>query len=239
MAPQPKPRLPCSLMPWKRNQTCPCADLSLKLRGPPKLSICLKASASSMPARLSATLAMSTRSGCVLVQNLTSGTPIAGWPEAKVRGMAQNKSRGLAGAPSIPLTTFSLRPILHKYILPHVYPLLMTSAIMIIGCAGVGKTPALIAMALAMGRFHIRRLGLEGVKPGWRRTHWTIFSISCHKSRRLSSWNPCQSKVSIADLKSFVTLDEAGTCDGRYKDARLVRNQMWAVEIWKSGSLKI
>ena len=130
-----------------------------------------------------------------------------------------------------PLTTFSLHPVLHKYILPHVYPLLMTSAIMMIGCAGVGKTPALIAMALAMGRFHIRRPGLEGVKPGLRRAK----SLDNFRHRlsqvqeALFLDDPCRSKVSIADLKSFVTVDEDGTCDGRYNDARLVRNQMRAV----------
>ena len=45
-----------------------------------------------------------------------SGTPIAGWPEAKVRQMCQNKSKGLGGAVSMtefPLTTFSLKPLLH------------------------------------------------------------------------------------------------------------------------------
>ena len=35
-------------------------------------------------------------------------------------------------------------------------------------------------------------------------------------------------KVDIADLKSFVTVDEDGTVDGRYNDAKLVRNQMRA-----------
>ena len=68
-----------------------------------------------------------------------------------------------------PLTTFSLNPAMHGHILRHVYPLLVTTAVMMLGCPGVGKTPAIIAMALAMSRCQVRRLGLQGVLPGWRR----------------------------------------------------------------------
>ena len=39
-----------------------------------------------------------------------SGTPIAGWPEAKVRNMAQNKSKGLAETEGIPLSTDDIQP---------------------------------------------------------------------------------------------------------------------------------
>ena len=165
-----------------------------------------------------------------------SGTPVAGWPEVKVRAMAQNKSRGVSGAQSMtefPLTTFSLHPVMHQHILPYLYPLLilMTSAIVLLGSPGVGKTPALIVMAMAMGRFHIRRLGLSGVKPGWRRAK----SLDNFRHRvsqvqeALFLDDPSRSKIDIADLKSFVTVDEEGTCQGRYNDSRLARNQMRAV----------
>ena len=163
-----------------------------------------------------------------------SGTPVAGWPEVKVRAMAQNKSRGVSGAQSmteLPLTTFSLHPVMHQHILPYLYPLLMTSAIVLLGSPGVGKTPALIVMAMAMGRFHIRRLGLSGVKPGWRRAK----SLDNFRHRvsqvqeALFLDDPSRSKIDIADLKSFVTVDEEGTCQGRYNDSRLARNQMRAV----------
>lgn len=40
--------------------------------------------------------------------------------------------------------------------------------------------------------------------------------------------DPCRSKVSIAELKSFVTADEDGTVQSRYNDTRLLRNQMRA-----------
>ena len=101
-----------------------------------------------------------------------SGTPIAGWPEAKVRNMAQNKSKGLAGAISMtafPLTTFSLKPFLSDFLLPYLYPLLLNFGVMLLGCPGVGKTPFVIIMAMALGRYHVRRSGCDGLQAGWRR----------------------------------------------------------------------
>ena len=35
--------------------------------------------------------------------------------------------------------------------------------------------------------------------------------------------------IDVADLKSCVAVEEDGTCEGRYNDARLVRNHMGAV----------
>ncbi|CAE7322793.1 unnamed protein product [Symbiodinium natans] len=163
-----------------------------------------------------------------------SGTPIAGWPETKVRFMAQNKSRGLGGAlpkTEFPLTTYSLHAAMSTNILPYLYPLLMTTAVMFLGCAGVGKTPALIAMAMAMGRFHIRRLGLQGLQPGWRRAK--SFDNFRHRAPQIQEAlfldDPSRGKIDMADLKSFVTVDEDGTVDSRYNDTRLTMNQMRAL----------
>eukprot|EP00439_Symbiodinium_sp_Y106_P017408 s4620_g2.t1 len=94
----------------------------------------------------------------------TSGTPIAGWPESKVRMICQNKSRGLTGANPqyhFPLQTYSLKPFVAEMLLPLIYPLLLSFGFMAIGWPGVGKTPAIIVMALAMGRYNIRKAGLE------------------------------------------------------------------------------
>ena len=163
----------------------------------------------------------------------STNTPISGWPEAKVRAMAQNKSKGLAGAQPMsqfPLQTYSLKPILHEVLLPLLYPMLMSFGVIMLGYPGVGKTPALIIMAMAMGRFHVRRLGLEGVLPGWRRAK----SLDNFRHRvpqvqeAIFLDDPSRDRISAADLKSFMTVDEDGTCDGRYNDTRLVRNQMRA-----------
>lgn len=91
-----------------------------------------------------------------------SGTPIASWPEPKVRLMCQNKSRGQAGAVSMtefPLTTYSLKPFLNSVLLPFLYPLMLNFGILLLGCPGVGKTPFVVILAMALGRYHVRRSG--------------------------------------------------------------------------------
>ena len=85
--------------------------------------------------------------------------------------MCVNKSRGIAGASpcyDFPLHTYSLKPFLSDVLLPMIYPLMVLHGVIMIGWPGVGKTPALIVMGLAMGRHHLKRLGVEGV-PSWRR----------------------------------------------------------------------
>lgn len=162
-----------------------------------------------------------------------SATPIAGWPEPKVRQMAQNKSRGVAGALSMtefPLTTMSLKPFMREVLLFYLYPLLLHFGIVLLGSPGVGKTPFVIVMAMALGRYHIRRNGSEGLHPGWRRAKsLDNFRHRCpmvHEALFLD--DPCRSKVGIADLKSFLSTDEDGTVDARYNDTRMVRNQLRA-----------
>eukprot|EP00439_Symbiodinium_sp_Y106_P056259 s1682_g7.t2 len=186
--------------------------------------------------------------------------------EKTVRGMAQNKSRGVSGAQSMtefPVNTYNLKGDLVKHILPLLYPLLLTTAV-IAGNPGVGKTPTVTAMAMAIGRFHIERLGLQGVLPGWRRAksldnfrqrapqiQEAIFlddpskrkvDVAWRRAKSLDNFrqrapqiqeaifldDPSKRKVDVADLKAFVSFDEDGTVEGRYCDARLLRNQMRA-----------
>ena len=61
-------------------------------------------------------------------------------------------------------------------------------------------------------------------------SHWTTLDIVrqlvVHEALFLD--DPSRAKVSIADIKSFLTSDEDGTVDSRYNDTRLVRNQVRA-----------
>lgn len=157
-----------------------------------------------------------------------SGTPIAGWPEAKVRIMAQNKSKGSSGAPlehQFPLVTNSLKPFLAQTLLPILYPLMLNFAFMFLGWPGVGKTPAIIVMMLALGRYHHSRLDLS-TPPGWRRAK----SLDNFKHRvgqiheGVFLDDPSRDKIELADLKSFVTAEESQTCHGRYTDVKLAKN---------------
>ena len=157
-----------------------------------------------------------------------ANTPISGWPEPTVRMMAQNKSKGLAGAPletEFPLNTYSLKPFVAEKLLPKLYPLLLNYAVMFLGWPGVGKTPAVIVMLLAMGRYHQSRLGLT-TPPGWRRAksldNFRHRVGQIHEGVFLD--DPNRDKIELADLKSFVTSEETQTCHGRYNDIKLVKN---------------
>ena len=50
-----------------------------------------------------------------------------------------------------------------------IYPLFVCYGVMALKWPGVGKAPALIAMIVAMGRYHIHRLQEADARPAWRR----------------------------------------------------------------------
>ncbi|CAJ1344908.1 unnamed protein product [Effrenium voratum] len=157
-------------------------------------------------------------------------TPISGWPEAKVRMMAQNKSRGVSGAQpqhEFPLTTWSLKPILSESILPLVYPLLTSFGVFMLGWPGVGKTPLMLVMAMAIGRHHAQKLGLSA-PAGWRRAR--SLDNFRHRFPQIQEClfldDPSRDRLDISDLKSFMTVEEDQTCSGRYNDVKLIKNGM-------------
>ena len=161
-----------------------------------------------------------------------SGSPISGWPEAKVRFMAQNKSKGLAGAQpqtKFPLTLFSLKPFIYDRLARIILPLLMTHGLMLLGMPGVGKTPFVIALALAIGRYHVREQALSE-PAGWRRAK--SLDNFRHRNPRVQEAifldDPQRGRVDASDLKSFLTVDEDQTCTARYCDVKLTQNGMRA-----------
>ena len=119
---------------------------------------------------------------------------------------------------------------MREFLLLHLYPLLRHFGILLLGSPGVGKTPFVIVLAMALGRYHLRRNGCEGLQPGWRRAksldNFRHRAPMVHEALFLD--DPCRSKVNIADLKSFMNTDEDGTVDARYNDSRMVRNQLRA-----------
>ena len=100
---------------------------------------------------------------------------------------------------------------------------------MMIGWPGVGKTPALIVMMLAIARHHINKLGLEE-KPSWRRAksldNFRHRVPQVHDGVFLD--DPSRDRLDMADLKSFMTAEEDQTCSGRYNDVKLSRGQVRA-----------
>ena len=115
--------------------------------------------------------------------------------------------------------------MLSDTILPALYPLFVCYGVLCLGWPGVGEIPALIAMLLVMGRFHIHRLQEEGV-PGRRRAK------SLDSFRQYIGYiyegifldDPNRERIFMADLKSFFPMEEEQTTSGRYNDSKLPRN---------------
>ena len=88
----------------------------------------------------------------------------------------------------------------------------------------------MITLAMALGRYHVRRFGCEGLKGGWRRAK--PLDNFRHKAPQVQEAlfldDPDRSKVCMADLKSFLTCDEDGTIESRYSGTKMLRNQMSA-----------
>ena len=155
-----------------------------------------------------------------------SGYWSAGWPEHKVRMMAQNKSRGggdnfqsqaiRAGCPT------SL-PVLSTPALRHCalgLPRCGEDTLCHCDVHGVGS----VSCSLQWHRRLEARMEasqIRGLVDNFRHRAPVV-----HEAFFLD--DPCRSKVSIADLKSLVTADEDGTVQPRYNDTRLLRNQMGA-----------
>ena len=126
-----------------------------------------------------------------------------------------------------PLHTYSLKGFLSEFLFPLLYPLLVLHGVMMTGWPGMGKTPALIVMMLAIARHHINKLGLEE-KPSWRRAksldNFRHRVPQVHDGVFLD--DPSRDRLDMADLKSFMTGEEDQTCSGR--GVKLSRGQVHA-----------
>ncbi|CAE7613291.1 HMA5, partial [Symbiodinium sp. CCMP2592] len=120
---------------------------------------------------------------------------------------------------------------IHGRVFPLFAPLRTSFGIVTIGWPGVGKTPLLIILALAIGRYHINRLELEGVSPGWRRAkamdNFRHRNAQIHEGLILDDLN--MDKMEPADVKSWLTSEEDQNCSGRYTDVKLVANGLRAL----------
>ena len=159
-----------------------------------------------------------------------SGTPIAGWPEFKVQRLAENKTKGSNAAAKVehffPLCTCDLHPMWDK-LLHFFYPLLPEYGLMMLGLPGVGKTPAFIAIAMAMGRYWCRTRPTEvNGPPGWRRgKQMDNFNKRPQQIQEAVFLDdPDLSSIALADIKALFESSEHRTVHARYYPAKLCKN---------------
>ena len=161
-----------------------------------------------------------------------SGSPVAGWPEIKVRAMCQNKSRGLSGAiparispDHVQSPAFLRGPRADSHL-----PLADEHSHHDTGMSWcwedssnhccVHGTVAASCPATPSPRC---QTGLEAPQE-LRQFRQRAPQVQ----EALFLDDPSGRRTEIADLKAFVTSDEDDTVSGRYNDARLVQNQMRA-----------
>ena len=98
--------------------------------------------------------------------------------------------------------------------------------LMVLGKAGVGKTPTAQIMAMAVARHLTSSRSLSGL-PGWRRSK----QIDGFRERPgevnvpALLDDPKLSSINLEDLKSFLDVGENCLVDARYRAAKVSRNQ--------------
>ena len=160
------------------------------------------------------------------------GNPIAGWPEKTVAKAAANKASANGAADPerfFPLTVYDLKPVWSDFLLPLLYPLLVEFGIMFLGWPGVGKTPTVVILSMAMGRYHKRTK--ECGEPGWRRGKMmdNFRNRPGEVQEAVFLDDPTLSCLDVSDLKNFLDVGESATSNSRYSPAKFTRNQLWAV----------
>jgi hypothetical protein len=111
-------------------------------------------------------------------------------------------------------------------IVPMVVPRMISFGLMILGKAGIGKTPVAQILCMAIARHIIDNRSLEAL-PGIRKAR----QIDGFRERPGEAHvpvildDPNLSAINLEDLKSFLDVGENSLVDARYRAAKFMRNQ--------------
>lgn len=165
----------------------------------------------------------------VLLQIRDATSPLHGWPQHVVLKACANRVTGNSQAEPeyfFPLLLLDLNPTFLNKIVPMILPLMPSFGLMVLGKAGVGKTPTAQIMAMAVARHLTSSRSLSGL-PGWRRSK----QIDGFRERPgevnvpALLDDPNLSSINLEDLKSFLDVGENCLVDARYRAAKFSRNQ--------------
>ena len=157
-------------------------------------------------------------------------SPIFTWPMHVVSKACQKRTLGNSQAEPeffFPLLISDLNAAFVEKILPLIVPTMPTHGLILLGRAGIGKTPLAIVLALALARHFVASRGLTGAVVGWRRSK----QIDGFRERpgELSVPvlldDPILSSMSLEDIKSFLDVGETCLVDARYRATKFLRNQ--------------
>ena len=166
-----------------------------------------------------------------LLNNRDRESPIYGWPHHVVSKACINRTVGNSQTDPeyfFPLVLHDLDQSFLEKVVPLVLPTMTGHGLILLGRAGVGKTPTAIILALAVARHLVIARGLDGHIPGWRRSK----QIDGFRERPgelhvpVLLDDPLLNSMNMEDLKSFLDVAENTLVDARYRAAKFVRNQV-------------
>lgn len=158
-------------------------------------------------------------------------SPIYGWPHHVVNKACINRSTGNSQSEPeyfFPLLLHDLDQSFLEKVVPLVMPTMTGHGLILLGRAGVGKTPTAIILALAVARHLVVTRGLDGHIPGFRRSK----QIDGFRERPgelhvpVLLDDPLLHSMNMEDIKSFLDVAENTLVDARYRAAKFVRNQV-------------
>ena len=156
-------------------------------------------------------------------------SPLHGWPEHVVLKACTNRTTGNSQAEPEWFFPFLLNDLNEEFleqVVPLVLPRMTSFGLMILGKAGIGKTPAAQIMSMAVARHLVHSRGLDGL-PGYRKSK----QIDGFRERPgevqvpVLLDDPNLGSINLEDLKSFLDVGENCLVDARYRAAKFVRNQ--------------
>ena len=157
-------------------------------------------------------------------------SPIYCWPHHIVSKACANRATGNSQSDPeyfFPLLLHDLNQDFLEKVVPIVLPTMTSHGLILLGRAGIGKTPTAIILALAVARHMVVSRGLEGHIPGWRRSK----QIDGFRERPgelhvpVLLDDPLLNLRNMEALKSFLDVAENTLVDARYRAAKFVRNQ--------------
>ncbi len=172
------------------------------------------------------------------------GTPIHGWPMSVVEKACNNLVKKADGAdaqffsPFVASNKFDFKGLFALVLFPLVVALGRARGLLVLGRPGVGKTPWAIALALAFGRYHVRKSELRR-RPGFRRGG--MIDVFRQKPGEVQEAilldDPTFDKIHYEDVKSFGDSGFQGHSDCRYTPSKWAKNQFRAIlsNTWRSA----
>ena len=165
----------------------------------------------------------------VLLQVRDAASPIHGWPEHVVLRACQNRTTGNSQAEPewfFPLLLDDLNSEFLAKVVPKIVPGLTSFGLMILGKAGIGKTPVAQVLCMAVARHIIESRSLEsvaGVRKAKQIDGFRERPGEVHVPVILD--DPNLASINLEDLKSFLDVGENSLVDARYRAAKFMRNQ--------------